>query len=130
MNQNNHTVIARIFPRPCGARKNTTQLAKYPRVLYVKPSNIYIQQHSSCFLYVVRSIVSCGGAYLTIAHTLLQKHSYLWFRAFISLVFYRMVRAGAYWHKIHDNHACAFAVQTKSPLSRLDFFSAALVKAF
>ena len=36
-------LIARIFPRPYGARKNTTQLAKYPRVLYVKPSNkIYI----------------------------------------------------------------------------------------
>ena len=36
-------LIARIFPRPSGARKNTTQLAKYPRVLYVKPSNkIYI----------------------------------------------------------------------------------------
>ena len=32
-------LIARIFPRPFGARKNTTQLAKYPRVLYVKPSN-------------------------------------------------------------------------------------------
>ena len=32
-------LIARIFPRPCGARKNTTQLAKYPRVLYDKPSN-------------------------------------------------------------------------------------------
>ena len=32
-------LIARIFPRPCGARKSTTQLAKYPRVLYVKPSN-------------------------------------------------------------------------------------------
>ena len=24
---------------PCGARKNTTQLAKYPHVLYAKPSN-------------------------------------------------------------------------------------------
>ena len=32
-------LIACIFPRPCGAWKNTTQLAKYPRVLYVKPSN-------------------------------------------------------------------------------------------
>ena len=32
-------LIARIFRRPCGARKNTTQLAKYPRVLYDKPSN-------------------------------------------------------------------------------------------
>ena len=30
-----HLLIARIFPRPYGARKNTTQLAKYPRVLYV-----------------------------------------------------------------------------------------------
>ena len=36
-------LIARIFPRPCGARKNTAQLAKYPRVLYDKPSNkVYI----------------------------------------------------------------------------------------
>ena len=32
-------LIARIFPRPFGTRKNTTQLAKYPLVLYVKPSN-------------------------------------------------------------------------------------------
>ena len=32
-------LIARIFPRPFGARKNTTQLAKYPSVLYDKPSN-------------------------------------------------------------------------------------------
>ena len=30
-----------------------------------------------------------------------------------SCVFFPMVRAGAYWHKIHDIHACAFAVQTK-----------------
>ena len=32
-------LIARIFPCPFGARKNTSQLAKYPRLLYVKPSN-------------------------------------------------------------------------------------------
>ena len=32
-------LISRIFPRPFGARKNTTQLAKYPRVLYDKPSD-------------------------------------------------------------------------------------------
>ena len=39
-------LIARIFHRPFGARKNTTQLAKYPRVLYVKPSNkIYLLFH-------------------------------------------------------------------------------------
>ena len=36
-------LIARIIPRPCGARKNTTQLAKYPHVLYAKPSNkVYV----------------------------------------------------------------------------------------
>ena len=36
-------LIARIFPRPFRARKNTTQPAKYPHVLYVKPSNkVYI----------------------------------------------------------------------------------------
>ena len=50
--------------------------------------------------------------YLTIAHAFLQKHSYLWFRAIISLVFFHMVRVGAHWHKIHDIHAFAF-VQTK-----------------
>ena len=32
-------LVVRIFPRPCRARKNTTQLVKYPRVLSVKPSN-------------------------------------------------------------------------------------------
>ena len=37
------------FPRPYGARKNTTQLAKYPRVSYVKQSNkMYLS--SSIFL--------------------------------------------------------------------------------
>ena len=36
-------LVARIFARPCGARKNTTQLVKYPRVLSVKPSNkVYV----------------------------------------------------------------------------------------
>ena len=32
-------LTARIFPRPCGARKDTTQLKKSLCVLYVKPSN-------------------------------------------------------------------------------------------
>ena len=38
------TLLVLVFsPRPFGARKNTTQLAKYPRVLYFKPSNkVYI----------------------------------------------------------------------------------------
>ena len=37
------------------------------------------------------SSVSCGGAHLTIADALLQKHSCLWFIAIISLVFYVLV---------------------------------------
>ena len=88
-----------------------------------------MRRHSSNFLHVVGSSGSCGDAYLTLAHALLQKHSYSWFRAIISLVFFDMVRAGVSWHKIHDTHACAFAVQTKkSVISLRFFFSAALVK--
>ena len=63
--------------------------------------------------------------YLTIGHALWQKnwqkHSYLWFRAVRSLVFFHMVRAVAYWHKIHDIHTCAFAVQTKQSVLSLFF---------
>ena len=62
---------------------------------------------------MVRSNVCCGGTHLTIEDALLPKYSCLWFRAIISLVFFHMVRAGAYWHKKHDIHACAFTVQTK-----------------
>ena len=62
---------------------------------------------------MVRSSVSCGCADLTIARALLQKHSYLWFRAIISLEFFHNVRAGAKCHKIHDTLAWAFAVQTR-----------------
>ena len=43
----------------------------------------------------------------------LHSRSYLFFRAIKSLVFFHMVLTGAYWHKIHDIHACAFAEQTK-----------------
>ena len=40
--------LARIFRRPCAARKkNTTQLAKYPHVLYAKPSN---KMYLLCFI--------------------------------------------------------------------------------
>ena len=41
-------LIARIFPRSFGVRKNTTQLAKYPRVSYAKASiKIYTQHKAS-----------------------------------------------------------------------------------
>ena len=47
-------LIARIFPRPCGAWKNTTQLAKYPRVLYDKPSKkMYVLPSHFCGLWLV-----------------------------------------------------------------------------
>ena len=37
------------------------------------------------------------------------------------LVFFHMVRSGAYWHRIHDIHACAFTVQTKKSVISLEF---------
>ena len=40
-------LIARIFLRPCGARKNTTQLAKYPHVLYANHRIRCIHSRSS-----------------------------------------------------------------------------------
>ena len=98
--------------------------------IIIRQQFLYMRQHSIYFLHVVGSSVSCGGAYLTIAHALLQKHCYLWLRAIISVVFFHMVRAGVSWHKIHDTHACAFAVQTKQSVISFGFcFSAALLKA-
>ena len=36
-------LITHIFPSPYVARKNTSQLAKYPRILFVKLStNVYL----------------------------------------------------------------------------------------
>ena len=93
------------------------QSCNWRSIIDILPDNIfwnsYIQQHSSYFLHVVRSIVASGGASLTIADALLQKQYYLWFIAVVRLVFFHVVRAGAYSHKIHDIYACAFAVQTK-----------------
>ena len=37
-NTRRHFAHCSHFPRPFGARKNTTQLAKHPRELYAKPS--------------------------------------------------------------------------------------------
>ena len=56
-------LIARIFPRPCGARKNTTQLAKYPHVLYAKPSNKVCVKISIAFVretYTLSETFICG----------------------------------------------------------------------
>ena len=52
-NTSRHFAHYSYFSSPHGARKNTTQLAKYLRVLYVKPSNkvyvsyIYIILHNT-----------------------------------------------------------------------------------
>ena len=66
--------------------------------------------------------MSCGGAYLPTAHALLGKHSYLLFRAIISLVFFHMVRAGATGTKFMTSTHKHSLYEQKSPLSRLDFF--------
>ena len=51
-------LIARIFPRHFGARKNTTQLAKYLRVLYAKPSiKIYLSVREVQLLYFTYRII-------------------------------------------------------------------------
>ena len=47
-------LIARIFPRPFGARKNATQLAKHPRVLDVK---LYRVRYIYLILYCIVSIL-------------------------------------------------------------------------
>ena len=66
-------LIARIFPRPSGARKNTTQLAKYPRVLYVKPSNkIYLFHYKKILLFWLL----CFGNSFEI-HPALSVHRYM-----------------------------------------------------
>ena len=62
-------LIARIFPLPWGAWRNTTQLVKYPRVLSVKPSNkVYLlygwqreraRWRKSCA--VINMELSCNG---------------------------------------------------------------------
>ena len=72
------------------ARQNVTEPFRPFKPINYWYQFIFIQQHSSYFLFVVRPSVSRGGAYLTIAHALLQKHSYLRFRAIISLVFFHM----------------------------------------
>ena len=58
-------LVARIFPHPCGARKNTTQLIKYPRVLSVKSSNkVYVYVYRTTFSAVIRTFLGEGGGYL------------------------------------------------------------------
>ena len=62
---------------------------------------------------MVRSSLSCG-AYLTIAHALLQKHLINGSQPLQVLYFSILFnRADAYWHKLHGIHACAFAVETE-----------------
>ena len=47
-NTSGHFAHCSYFSSPLRARKNTTQLAKYPRVLYVKPSNkVYLLKTST-----------------------------------------------------------------------------------
>ena len=53
-------LIACIFPRPCGVRKNTTQLVKYPRVLSVKPSNkVYLFIEGNITVFTDEPVALC-----------------------------------------------------------------------
>ena len=75
-----------------------------------------MQQHSSYFLHVVRSSVSCGGAYLMIAHALLQKHST---KSFFFSIWYALVHTGTKCMTSTHVHSL---YRQNNPLSRLDFF--------
>ena len=68
--------------RPLGSINNGSNSYIYKRILVIS-SMWYIQV--------------CLAVVHTIARLLLQKHAYLWFRAIVSLEFFHMVRAGAYW---------------------------------
>ena len=64
-NTRNILLIARTLSSPLGARKITTQLAKYPRVLYVKPSD----KMTVLYCTVLYCTVLYGTAlYLTVLH--------------------------------------------------------------
>ena len=57
-------LIARIFPRPVGAWKNATQLAKYPRILYVKPSNKMYLFYDLCSVSLGTTVTGAFAAVL------------------------------------------------------------------
>ena len=84
-------------------------------------SNSYIYKSILVIFSMWYVQVSCSGAYLTIAHVLLQKHSYLGSRAVISLVFsiwHALVHTGI--KNITSTHVHSL-YKHNSPLSRLDF---------
>ena len=73
-------LVASIFPCPCGARKNTTQLVKYPRVLSVKPSN-------KVYLLAITSLGNKGNTTsgYQIARVYLKRDLYAWRANFTNL---------------------------------------------
>jgi len=73
----------------------------YNRILVIS-SMWYVQ----VWLAVVYIFSHCARALAETLLFMVQSH-------YISLMFFDMVRAGPYWHKIHDIHACGFAVHTK-----------------
>ena len=74
-------LIARIFPRPCGARKNTTQLAKYPHVLYAKPwircmCILYTYTYTYCWLKNALTMTYKNCFNHAISHLVHQRNSW------------------------------------------------------
>ena len=76
-------LIARFFPHPCGARKKTTQLVKYPRVLSVKPSNtVYIYNASSQDIMLLKLWYCSRMICICKRRVLLQKSGEHWLSLF------------------------------------------------
>ena len=72
-NTRNILLIARTLSSPLGARKITTQLAKYPRVLYVKPSDKMTVLYCTVLYCTVRyctlpncTVLHCTALYCTL----------------------------------------------------------------
>ena len=80
----------------------------------------YIQQHSSNFLHVVCSSVSCGIAHLTIAEVRSCRNTlvYIWFIAIIRLVFYALVHTSTKYMTSTHVHS---RYKQNSALCCLDF---------
>ena len=80
----------------CRPLDHTWQIPFVHSARLVVGSNSYICNSIlfiSCMWYV--QVYNHHHAYLTIAHALFHKHSYLWLWAIIGLVFFHMVGAGA-----------------------------------
>ena len=90
-------LIASIFLRPCGAGKNTTKLAKYPRVLYVK-QDVFIRWFANSLLITWNNTTNSQNvhAYYLLNHRIRCIYSDLMsFKIGNAIVTFFL-----YWHKL------------------------------